>query len=435
MNVIEIPAKPKEKEVTRVAAYARVSADKDAAFHSLEAQTEYYCEYVNNHPGWALVGIYSDNAISGTTVNRPEFQRMLSDCRDEKIDLVITKSITRFARNTVDLLKTTRELKELGIDCYFEKENMHSISPDGEFFLTLLAMYAEEEARSTSENQKWRVKRKFEKGEPWVGKMLGYRMGDGKLEVVPEEAEVVKKIFSDFLSGKSIHAITKELNCSGLPAARSTVWNRTTVTKILMNEKYTGNMILQKTYCQDFRTKKQVVNNGQVRKYEVTNSHDAIISAEDFSLAQEKLANNLDHKIVAKDHPDYIFTGLIHCGLCGSAYLRKPSNTGKYKHFVWTCRRFAQMGKSVCPAQGIPEDILIEKTKEVLGTDEISNAILKECIESIVIPGRYHLIYRLSDGTVTETEWQHRKRRNNWTPEMRQQARERALARHRNRSK
>ena len=151
-------------------AYARVSADKDAAFHSLEAQTEYYEKYVSNHPDLTLVGIYSDNGISGTIVERPEFQRLLEDCRAGKIDLVITKSVTRFARNTVILLQTIRELKALGIDCYFEKEQMHSISPDGELLLTLLAMYAEEEARSASENQLWRVRKRFEQG-----KTLGWQ--------------------------------------------------------------------------------------------------------------------------------------------------------------------------------------------------------------------------------------------------------------------
>ena len=162
MRIEEIPAKPKEQKTIRVAAYARVSSDKDAAFHSLEAQTEYYRDYVAAHPEWELVSIYSDNGISGTTINRPEFQRILQDCREGKIDLVITKSVTRFARNTVILLETIRELKKLGIDCYFEKEDMHSISPDGELLLTLLAMYAEEEARSASENQKWRIQKLYD---------------------------------------------------------------------------------------------------------------------------------------------------------------------------------------------------------------------------------------------------------------------------------
>ena len=221
-----IPATLRPVKTVRVATYARVSADKDEAFHSLEAQTEYYETYIARHPDWELVDIYSDNGISGTVVDRPEFQRMLMDCRAGKIDLVVTKSVTRFARNTVILLGTIRELKSLGIDCYFEKENMHSISPDGELLLTLLAMYAEEEARSASENQKWRIKKKFEKGEPWVGRMLGYRLGDGKLEVVPEEAELVRRIYQDYLSGMSVLAVTKRLNALGIPSPTYGVWNR-----------------------------------------------------------------------------------------------------------------------------------------------------------------------------------------------------------------
>lgn len=197
LQIEEIPAKPKEQKTIRVAAYARVLSEKDAAFHSLEAQTEYYRNYVSAHSDWELVSIYSDNGISGTTIHRPEFQRMLQDCRDGKIDLVVTKSVTRFARNTVILLETIRELKRLGIDCYFEKEDMHSISPDGELLLTLLAMYAEEEARSASENQRWRIQKKFQNGEPWVGKMLGYRFKDGNLVVIPEEAAIVRQILGD----------------------------------------------------------------------------------------------------------------------------------------------------------------------------------------------------------------------------------------------
>ena len=216
LQIEEIPAKPKEQKTIRVAAYARVSSDKDAAFHSLEAQTEYYRNYVSAHPDWDLVSIYSDNGISGTTIKRPEFQRMLQDCQDGKIDLVVTKSVTRFARNTVILLETIRELKRLGIDCYFEKEDMHSISPDGELMLTLLAMYAEEEARSASENQRCRIQKKFQNGEPWVGKMLGYRFKDGNLVVIPEEAAIVRQIFTDYLSGMGQHTIATQLFMQGV---------------------------------------------------------------------------------------------------------------------------------------------------------------------------------------------------------------------------
>lgn len=276
MEITEIPAKSKERKITRVAAYARVSADKDAAFHSLEAQIDYYEKYVAKHPDWQLVDIYSDNGISGTIINRPEFQRMLVDCRAGKIDLVITKSVTRFARNTVILLQTIRELKDLGIDCYFEKEQMHSISPDGELLLTLLAMYAEEEARSASENQKWRIQKKFKKGEPWVGRMLGYHLEDGRLSVIPEEAEIVRWIYAEYLSGHGLTHIAKELSLRGVPTQLGRPWNISSVRHILTNEDYTGNMILQKTYRTDFRTKKTKENHGEVKMYRVWHSHQII---------------------------------------------------------------------------------------------------------------------------------------------------------------
>ena len=433
MQIQRIPAMPKVPEVVRVAAYARVSADKDAAFHSLEAQTDYYHNYVETRPDWKLVEIYSDNAISGTVVDRPEFQRMMEDARAGKIDRIVTKSITRFARNTVVLLESVRELKRLGVDVYFEKEDMHSISPDGELLLTLLAMYAEEEARSASENQKWRIKKKFEQGQTTVGKMLGYRLVDGKLTIVPEEAEIVRQIFRDFLSGKSIYGIAKDLSYSGFPAARSKVWGMSTIQKILSNITYTGNLLLQKTYCPDFRTKKHVKNKGQVPMYEVTNSHEAIISIEDFNLVQEKLEKNRRQQSgnSSQPHSRHLFTGLLHCGHCGSVFRRQSRCTGKYKHFVWICTRFSTLGKDLCPAQAIPEHILIDKTNEVLGISELTHEAISKCVSRIEVPEPYRLVYILKDGTKTEVAWQHKSRRESWTPEMRLAARERALKQHR----
>lgn len=431
LYIEHVPAVPTPPKIVRVAAYARVSSDKDAAFHSLEAQTEYYENYVSNHQDWELVDIYSDNGISGTIVERPEFQRMLTDCRAGKIDLVITKSITRFARNTVVLLSTIRELKKLGIDCYFEKENMHSISPDGELLLTLLAMYAEEEARSASENQKWRIKKKFENGEPWVGRMLGYRLGKGKLEVVPEEAKIVQKIFSDYLSGTSIQAITRQLNAQAVPSYSGKMWNRSSVYHILENEKYTGDMILQKTYRPDFRTKKTTINRGQKPKYQVENSHEAIISKEDFLAVQEKLKQN---KQPVRKKGSNLFTGLIKCGLCRSSYIRCKSQ----KHFIWACNRYRELTKAVCPAQSIPETILIEKTREVLGlsTDDVlDRELLLSKIKKIIVQKPYQLIFYLKNDTIITVGWQHKPRSESWTPEMREAARQKTLARHEERRK
>lgn len=438
MKITELPAKPKERQITRVAAYARVSSDKDAAFHSLEAQTEYYEQYVVTHPGWQLVGIYSDNGISGTIINRPEFQRMLQDCRDGKIDLVVTKSVTRFARNTVILLETIRELKRLGVDVYFEKEDMHSISPDGELLVTLLAMYAEEEARSASENQRWRIVKRFENGEPWVGKMLGYRLENCQLVVVPEEAEVVRQIFSDYLSGLGQANIAKKLKLQGISPASGNTWSRTSIRAILMNEKYTGSMILQKTYRKDFRSKITLNNHGERRKYYVEHSHEAIIDQETFDLVQAEMARRAarhNHTPRTAQSEPHLFCGILQCGLCGHRYKHYRTNAKKYDKSVWVCPSYYSMGKDICPAQKIPEDILIEKTMEVLGIASLNREILLEQVRQIIVPEHNRLRYFLRDGTVVDTQWQHRSRSESWTDEMKESARQRTLARNKKEEK
>ena len=434
MEITEIPAKSKERKITRVAAYARVSADKDAAFHSLEAQIDYYEKYVAKHPDWQLVDIYSDNGISGTIINRPEFQRMLVDCRAGKIDLVITKSVTRFARNTVILLQTIRELKDLGIDCYFEKEQMHSISPDGELLLTLLAMYAEEEARSASENQKWRIQKKFKKGEPWVGRMLGYHLEDGRLSVIPEEAEIVRWIYAEYLSGHGLTHIAKELSLRGVPTQLGRPWNISSVRHILTNEDYTGNMILQKTYRTDFRTKKTKENHGEVKMYRVWHSHEPIIEQEVFDAVQNEMKRRQSQYYKPTQNNEVgqsLFRGLIHCGLCGRIYQRRKTSVQNGKRNIWVCPSFNKLGKQVCPAQNIPEKILIEKTAETLGTEHLDWETVEASIWKIVVPEHYHLVYYLKNGKEVDVIWQHHSRRESWTPEMRQAAREKALEQHR----
>lgn len=435
-NIIieKLPAMPKKPELIRVAAYARVSADKDAAFHSLEAQTEYYEQCVSAHPDWQLVGIYSDNGISGTTINRPEFQRMLQDCWDGKIDLIITKSITRFARNTVVLLESVRELKRLGVDVYFEKENMHSISPDGELLLTLLAMYAEEEARSASENQRWRIQKRFENGEPWVGKMLGYRLENGRLVIVPEEAEIVRQIFSGYLSGMRQYSIAKKLKLQGISSASGNIWSGASIRRILTNEKYTGNMILQKTYRKDFRDKTYRKNRGERCKYYVENSHEAIIDQEAFDEVQEEMARRAvkyNHTPETVRSEPHLFCGILQCGICGCHYKHYRTNAKKYDKSVWACPSYYAMGKDICPAQQIPEDILIEKTIDVLSVPALNRETLLKRVRQIIVPAHNRLRYILQDGTEIEVVWQHRSRRESWTPEMREKARQRALAQHR----
>ena len=231
--VTRIEALPRITRRKRVAAYARVSDGKDAMRHSLSAQISYYSALIQHRIEWEFAGVYADDPVSGTKDSRAEFQRMLADCRAGKIDMVITKSISRFARNTLMTLETVRELKVLGVDVFFEKEKVHSLSSDGEFMLSILASYAQEESLSVSENCKWRIRKMFQQGRPSTGTMLGYRLKDGKLQIVPEEAEVVRQIFADYLGGMGVLAICKKLNAAGIPTKGGGPWMESTVHKIL----------------------------------------------------------------------------------------------------------------------------------------------------------------------------------------------------------
>ncbi len=438
MKVEIIPPKPKEEKLVRVAAYARVSSDKDAAFHSLEAQTDYYQEYVRRYPNWQLVSIYSDNGISGTTLNRPEFQRMLEDCRNGKIDLIITKSISRFARNIVILLETIRELRRIGVDVYFEKEDMYISSPEVELLLTLLAMYAEEEARSASENQKWRIQKKFEKGEPWVGNMLGYRLVNGNLVVVPEEAEIVRQIFADYLSGMGRCSIAKKLKMQGVVPANGNTWSDTSIRHILTNVTYTGNLTLQKTYHEDFRTKRKKINKGKKRMYFVENSHEAIIDQATYDKVQAEIslrAEKSKEKIKKTDQTTHLFCGILKCDKCGRNYIYRQSSNKKSNVGFWSCPNFSTLGKTICPAKSIPEDILIAKSKEILSVPKINREIIISCIEKIIVCENNNLRFILKDGNIITMKWQHHSRSESWTPEMREAARQKTLERYRKEEK
>ena len=413
----------------RVAAYARVSSDKDAQLHSLSAQVSYYNSYIGSREDWEFAGVYADEALTGTKDNRPEFQRMLTDCRDGKIDMIITKSITRFARNTVTLLATIRELRDLGIDVYFEKENIHTLSADGELMITLLAAYAQEESFSVSENQKWRIRKMFEQGRPNTGRMLGYRLKNGVLQIVPEEAEIVKMIFNDYLSGMGKNAIMKKLVRMGVPTLSGGQWRESTVLGILTNEKYTGDMLLQKTYRLDHISKKVMVNRGEKRKYFVENSHEPIIDKDTFAKVQQELARRAEKfQPNAPFSSEYPFTGLIRCGFCGGYFRRKIANAGsKYAKPVWICNTFNTYGKDICSAQQIPEKILIEKTSEVLGTAGWDRETLLSYISEIWVPEHNLLMYVFRDGSTEEVAWQNPSRRESWSDEMKQTARERQL--------
>lgn len=418
----------------RVAAYVRVSAEKSSALDSLENQTETYTEKITANPDWELAGVYEDRGISGTKEMRPEFQRMLSDCRTGKIDLILTKSFTRFARNTVVLLSTLRELKKLNIEVIFEKDNIRSLSESGELLITLLAAFAQAESQSASENQRWRIQKMFEEGRPNTGTMLGYRLKDGKLVIVPEEVEIVRMIFSDYLSGMGICAIAKKLNRMNVAAFNGGQWCKNSVRSILTNEKYAGNLLLQKTYSRDYLDRKKRVNHGERTMYFVENSHEAIVPAEMFEAvlaAMKSRAEKAMPKRVKSTAARYPFTGLIVCEMCGAHYRRKIANAGsKYEKAVWICSTYNTLGKEFCGnGQQLPEHILTAKTVEVLGTDKIDEAIPEQLAE-IQVPEAGRLVYVFRDGTTKDVRWKHSSRRESWTEEMRQKAREKALKRH-----
>ena len=326
----------------RVAAYARVSTNNKEQLTSYEAQVAYYTRYIQSKPDeWDFVGIYTDEGISATNrKKRDGFNRMVADALAGKIDFIITKSISRFARNTVDTLTTVRKLKEKGIDIFFEKENIHTLDSKGELLITIMSSLAQEESRSISENVTWGQRKRFADGKvslPYK-RFLGYTKGpDGLPEIVPEEAVVIQLIYRLFLYGKSPSAIATYLTDEGIPTpSGKAVWRASVVESILTNEKYKGDAILQKKFTVDFLTKRQKVNEGEVTQYYVKGSHPAIIEPEIHDLVQYELKKRkADGRWTSCVHP---FSGKIFCGECGGVYGSKVwhSNT-PYRCVVWQC--------------------------------------------------------------------------------------------------
>jgi DNA invertase Pin-like site-specific DNA recombinase len=407
--------------LTRVAAYARVSSGKDAMLHSLSAQVSHYSDLIQAHPGWAYVGVYADESLTGTKEDRENFRRMVADCKAGKIDLVLTKSISRFARNTVTLLRTVRELKAIGVDVYFEEQNIHSMSGDGELMLTILASYAQEESLSASENQKWRIKKNFEEGMPWNSTVLGYRYQAGQYVVAPQETETVKRIFALFLAGKGIEAIAKILNADGIPTRQGKRWGKSSVSKVLRNYSYTGNLLLQKTYRENHLTKRTLMNHGELPQYHAAHTHEAIIDLDTFQAVQEEIRRRAEkHTHPGVTPKTYPFTGVLVCGGCGKHYRRKMTRTGP----VWICATFNQYGKATCPSKQVPEATLETAISDALGLDEITADALHNKITAIRVENGNRLVFCFPDGTEAVKTWTDRSRAESWTDEMKETARQ-----------
>ena len=412
----EIPTQPKLK---RVAAYARVSSGKDAMLHSLSAQVSYYSSFIQTHPGWLYCGVYSDEALTGTKEDRAGFQKLLADCRSGQVDMVITKSISRFARNTVTLLEAVRELKKRGVDVYFEEQNIHTLSGDGELMLSILASYAQEESLSVSENQKWRVRKAFERGELTNLRFLfGYDISANGITVNKEEATVVLEIFTRFNNGESMSSICRDLDAREFKGALGGTWCPDRIRNTLSNEKYLGNALLQKHYRNNHIEKKLVPNNGELPKYYAEGTHEPIIDPATFEQAQERLHKLTQHTAHRNKPTRSAFSGLIRCGLCGNTYKR---TTHKGRHF-WNCTTYQTKGKSACAAKRIPEETIISLTCEVLGISSLDSDMVRSRITAIRAEQNNTVVFNLIDGSEIIKQWKDRSHAESWTPEMKESA-------------
>lgn len=367
-NVTVIPAKVQTAESRdkyhqlRVAAYCRVSTELEEQQNSYQVQIAYYTDLINKKKEWTLAGIFADEGISGTqTKKRTEFNRMIRMCRNKKIDLVITKSISRFARNTVDCLEYVRQLKDLGIGVIFEKENINTLTMTSEFMIALYGSFAQAESESISKNVSWGKEKAYREGKVQFQykHLLGYKKGaDGKPEIIPEEAETVKLIYTMFLDGHSMKNIALILHVKGKHTKTgSTEWRTNTITRILQNEKYVGDALLQKTFTSDCITHKVVKNHGERPMYLVTNHHDPIIDRDTYNRVQQELARrNSKRKISDKTVTEqgkysskYALSELLICGHCGTPYRRTTWAARGKKQIVRRCLSRLEHGKKYCP--------------------------------------------------------------------------------------
>lgn len=377
----------------RVAAYCRVSTKQEEQLNSYEVQKSHYEERIRNEPKWTLVGIYADKGITGTsTKHRDEFNKLIRQCKKGKVDMIITKSISRFARNTLDCIKITRMLREINVDVYFEEQNLHSIDASSEFYISIYGSIAQSESENMSANIIWGREQSAKNGNVsfQYKNFLGYRKGeDGNPEIDPEEAEIIKMIYDRFLAGDSFIEICKSLEKQGIPSPGGKgTWQRSTIQSILSNEKYKGDAIINKTYIDNCISKKVKVNHGERPKYYVENNHPAIIDAGTFGRVQEELARRSGKKKVkqvgtkteqGKYSSKYALTELLVCGECGTPYRRCTWTARGQKKIVWRCINRLDYGTKYCHhSPSIEESVLQEAImKAIMQTAKQNVEVLK----------------------------------------------------------
>ena len=393
-NTVTTESKPKLK----VAAYCRVSTDSEEQATSYDAQVEHYTEFIKKNSEWEFVGIYADDGISGTnTKKREEFNRMIEDCMAGKIDMVITKSISRFARNTLDCLKFIRQLKEKNIPVFFEKENINTMDSKGEILLTIMASLAQQESESLSKNVKMGLQFRYQNGQVQVNHnwFLGYTKDEnGHLIIDEEQAVIVRRIFREYLQGASLQNIARGLMADGIPTATGNkTWRGDGIRKILTNEKYMGDALLQKTYTVDVLTKKRVANNGIVPQYYVENNHEAIIPRELFMQVQEELQRRAhlrteDGKTKRVYSSKYALSSIVYCGKCGDLFRRVAWKARGASYNKWRCASRIEKGPKKCNADAISEkelqNAVVRAINKTLGGREEFLLQLQHNIEDVL---------------------------------------------------
>ena len=387
----------------KVAAYARVSRDTERLMHSVSAQVSYYSALIQKNPEWEYAGVYADMGISGTdTSKRGEFLRMLADCEEGKIDIILTKSISRFARNTVDLLETVRHLKNLGIEVRFEKEHIHSLSEDGELMLTLLASFAQEESRSISENVKWGVRKRFQSGEIGAANkhILGYQYDEDekKYVIIPEEAEAVRWMFKMYIDGVPLRGIAESMNSAGIRTTLGNDFQEASVRQLIFNEVYAGDIRRQKCYMADPITKTKVKNCGELPQYYMADCHEAIIDRETYAKVQAEMERR-----AGLVNPTYPFTGKIKCGICGQSFTRRKGTTKGKEYVSWFCRAKKEVGMT-CTSRNYSEQNLMEICAKLMGTDSFDGTAFESSVRIISALPDGSLEVQFFDGQIKRWE-------------------------------
>ncbi len=394
-------------KLTRVAAYARVSIEGEMNQHSFSAQVDYYSSLIRSNPKWENAGIFTDYGLSGTKASRPGFQNLIKHCDDGKVDLVLTKNISRSCRNTVDLLDTVRHLRDLDINVHFEKENIDSISSEGELMLSLMASFAQEESRSISENVRWSVQKRFKEGIPCTYLLYGYKWNGRDYDINPEQAEVVKEIYSSYLSGISPEQIALSLKSRNIPSTRGKEFSYNLVWKILRCEKYTGNSLLQKTYQKDFLSKRRQ-NNGEAPRYWAEGTHPEIIPMETFEKVQEEIERRRELGYRANRSLKFsCFTSKLICSSCGRTFRKRMAESTRRvtKYYRWKCSTKIEYTASSCNAPNVPDKVLYSLTSDVLEKENFTDEEFNAAVDHIEVSNPNTLTFFLKDGREITKTW------------------------------